>query len=64
MLLDMSGYHFQVGLQGTDSSFLILPHEATVALDVRAQDGGEFAFYFWRGQGITSLERKGGSGDE
>jgi hypothetical protein len=51
----MSGYHFQVGLQGTDGSFLILPHEAAVALDVRAQDGGELAFYLIRVHGITTL---------
>jgi hypothetical protein len=52
MLLNMSGYHFQVGLQGADGPFLILPHEAAVALDIGAQDGGEFAFYFFRGHGI------------
>jgi hypothetical protein len=31
--------------QGADRRFFVLPHEATVAMDVGTKDSGEFAFH-------------------
>jgi hypothetical protein len=54
MLPDNSGDDLQIGFEGTDGPFLVLPHEATVALDIGTQDGGEFSFYLIWGHKITS----------
>src|SRR5688572_18486929 len=48
MLQDERGHHFPVGGQGTDSGFFILAHEATVADDIGAEDGREFALHAYR----------------
>src|SRR5262249_34870880 len=44
LLLDEGVGYFPVGSQGAQRAYLILAHQAAVALDIGAEDGGEFAF--------------------
>ena len=43
MLLDEGVGHFSVGSQGAQRAHLVLAHQAAVALDISAEDSGEFA---------------------
>src|SRR3954462_14283088 len=45
ILLDRRGYEFSVGCERPNGCFFILPHEATVPLDVSAEDRRELAFH-------------------
>jgi hypothetical protein len=44
VLLDEGREHFTVRCQGSDSGFLVIAHEATVAFDIGTEDGGELTF--------------------
>ncbi len=37
-----------IGCEGADGCFFIVAHEAAVACDIRAKDGGQFAFHATR----------------
>jgi hypothetical protein len=45
MLLNEAGYHFPTGLERMNRGLFIVTHEATVAFDIGAEDGSEFAFH-------------------
>jgi len=62
VLLNETGYHFQVGVQGADGSLFILAHEAAVTLDIGTQDGCELALKLFCSHGIISL--RGYEGNE
>jgi hypothetical protein len=45
VLRDEGSHHLAVSSEGADRRFLILPHEAAVAFDIGAENGGELAFH-------------------
>jgi hypothetical protein len=62
VVLDTTGHHLLVFLQGAESGFLICAHEAAVTLDIRTEDGRELTLNLICGHGIISLRVYNGNG--
>ena len=45
VLLDETSYHLAISLERANGGLFIIAHEATVAFDIGAEDGGEFALH-------------------
>ena len=46
MLLDFGGKYFSVSGQLIEGGFLVIPHQAGIAMHIRAEDRGQFAVGF------------------
>jgi hypothetical protein len=53
VILNEVSHHFFVSIQGADGPFLILTHETAIALDIRTENGSEFALDFLPGHGVS-----------
>jgi hypothetical protein len=56
VLLDNFGNNLPVSGDGADCGFLVLTHEAAVALDIGTEDCGELTFEVLGGHAGTSLK--------